>query len=126
MSGNGNGRGNGNRVMRIAVPTQDERLTSHLGHCGEFMLFDCDREARSVKRVTRETPPQHAPGVLPEWLAAQGAQVVIAGGMGQRARQLFEHHGVEVHLGVAEGPAMSIVKAFLDGRLQTGVNRCDH
>jgi len=126
MSGNGNGGGNGNGSTRIAVPTHNERLTAHLGHCGEFMLFDVDREARSVKRVVRETPPPHEPGVLPQWLASQGAQVVIAGGMGQRAQQLFERHGVEVHLGVAEAPAMSIVKAFLDGRLETGANACDH
>jgi ATP-binding protein involved in chromosome partitioning len=101
-------------------------LTAHLGHCREFMLFDVNRDERSIKKVTRETPPPHEPGVLPEWLASRGTRLVIAGGMGQRAQQLLEQHGIEVRLGVAEAPAMSIVKAYLEGRLETGSNLCDH
>ncbi len=123
---NGNGDGSGNGSMRIAIPTRDEKLTAHFGHCLEFMLFDVDRTERSIKRVTKEMPPAHEPGVLPAWLASQGANLVIAGGMGQHAQQLFEQHGVKVHIGVAEAPAMSVVKAFLDGRLETGSNLCDH
>ncbi len=122
----GNDKGNGNGPMRIAVPTQDGRLTAHFGHCAEFMLFDVDRNERSIKRVTREVPPAHEPGVIPAWLASQGAHIVIAGGMGQHAQQLFGQHGVEVHVGVAEAPAMSIVKAYLDGSLEAGSNLCDH
>ncbi len=123
-SGNGARRGNGS--MRIAVPIEGGRLAMHLGHCAEFMLFDVDTEARTVTRVAKEEPPAHQPGVLPQWLASQGADVVLAGGMGRRAQQLFAEHGVEVHVGIDEAPAMAVVKAFLEGRLRTGVNICDH
>jgi len=122
----GNGNGSGNGSMRIAIPTRDEKLTAHFGHCLEFMLFDVDRTARSITRVVRETPPAHEPGVLPAWLASQGADLVIAGGMGRHAQELFAQQGVDVHVGAAEAPAMSVVKAFLEGRLQTGSNLCDH
>jgi len=122
----GNDRGSERGSLRIAVPTQNGRLTAHFGHCAEFMLFDVDRDNRSISRVTKEVPPPHEPGVIPAWLASQGAHLVIAGGMGKRAQQLFGQHGVEVHVGVVEAPAMSIVKAYLSGSLETGSNLCDH
>ncbi|MFH1848505.1 MAG: NifB/NifX family molybdenum-iron cluster-binding protein, partial [Candidatus Omnitrophota bacterium] len=42
------------------------------------------------------TPPAHAPGVLPKWLGEQGANVIIASGMGTRAQNLFKENGIDV------------------------------
>jgi hypothetical protein len=72
------------------------------------------------------TPPPHEPGVLPRWLHEQGANVIIAGGMGQRAHQLFADSGIEVVVGIASEPPADLVEAYLRGSLASGQNPCDH
>jgi predicted Fe-Mo cluster-binding NifX family protein len=52
--------------------------------------------------------------------------VIISGGMGQRAQQLFAQHNIDVCVGVnAEEPAR-LVEQYLNGQLRTGENLCDH
>ena len=72
------------------------------------------------------TPPPHEPGLLPRWLHEQGADVIIAGGMGQRAQQLFAEKGIRVVYGVPSDTPETIVTAFLDGTVVSGENLCDH
>jgi ATP-binding protein involved in chromosome partitioning len=72
------------------------------------------------------TPPAHEPGVLPQWLHEQGANMIIAGGMGQRAQQLFAQAGIQVVCGAGALAPRELVKKYLDGTLVTGDNICDH
>ena len=112
--------------MRIAIPVADGALAMHFGHCREFALFDVDDTSRTISGSQYLVPPEHAPGVLPKWLAEKGASVIIAGGMGGRAQGLFAQSGIEVVVGAPSGPPEAIVRAYLDGSLETGGNLCDH
>jgi predicted Fe-Mo cluster-binding NifX family protein len=112
--------------MRIAVPTAEGALALHFGHCQEFALFDVDETTRAVSNGQYLVPPAHAPGVLPKWLAEQGANVIIAGGMGSRAQGLFAQAGIEVVVGAPSLPPKAVVGAYLAGTLQAGKNICDH
>ena len=110
--------------MRVAIPVVQGKLCMHFGHCEHFALIDV--EDKEIKAKNMVTPPPHAPGVIPEFLHQQGANCIIAGGMGSRAQSLFAQHGIEVIVGApAEDPEM-VVKAYVDGSLQTGGNVCDH
>jgi ATP-binding protein involved in chromosome partitioning len=112
--------------MRIAIPLAAGRLCAHFGHCQQFALVDVDGADRNIQGTTLLTPPPHAPGLLPRWLHEQGADVVIAGGMGQRAQQLFAQNGIQVVVGAIAGTPEELVSAYLNGRLETGPNACDH
>jgi predicted Fe-Mo cluster-binding NifX family protein len=112
--------------MRIAVPVAEGNLAMHFGHCQEFALFDVDEAAKTVSGSQRLVPPAHAPGVLPRWLAENGANVIIAGGMGGRAQGLFAQAGIRVVVGAPSAPPEEVVRAYLDGTLATGANLCDH
>ena len=79
--------------MRYAIPVAGGRMCLHFGHCEEFVFIDT--ADGSITAVERKVPPPHAPGVIPAWVAEQGAQVIIAGGMGARAQSLFRHYGIE-------------------------------
>ena len=72
------------------------------------------------------TPPPHEPGVLPRWLGQMGCNLIIAGGMGQRAVVMFQQNGVDVIVGAPCQKPEEIVTAYLNGVLQTGGNACDH
>jgi predicted Fe-Mo cluster-binding NifX family protein len=98
----------------------------HFGHCEEFALVDVDEKSgKALKTVTLQ-PPAHEPGVLPRWLHEQGATVIIAGGMGQRAQQLFAQNGIQVVVGAPAQSPEQLVQAYMQGSLQTGENLCDH
>ena len=112
--------------MRIAIPIHDGRLCAHFGHCSAFALLDIDPEAKKIIGSARVEPPPHAPGVLPRWLKDQGADIVIAGGMGGRAQALFAEAGIEVVTGVPEHTPEELALAFATGTLEHGDNICDH
>jgi len=112
--------------MKIAVPVTNGVLSSHFGHCEQFVLFDVGADGKTIGRRQELTPPPHEPGTFPRWLHEQGATVIIAGGVGSRAQSLFGQHGIQVVVGATGGHPDLIVQAFLDGRLETGANVCDH
>jgi ATP-binding protein involved in chromosome partitioning len=116
----------GGAALKIAVPVTDGVLSSHFGHCQQFMLFDVDPDAKTIGHREVRTPPPHEPGTFPRWLHEQGATVIIAGGMGSRAQSLFGQNGIRVVVGAAGGAPDLIVRQFLDGSLATGANICDH
>ena len=112
--------------VRIAIPLAGDQLAMHFGHCEEFALLDVDADAKSITNQARVVAPDHEPGLLPPWLRERGVDVVIAGGMGQRAQQLFEQQDIRVVVGATAGKPESVAQAYLDGSLQTGDNLCDH
>lgn len=113
-------------MMRIAIPLVQGQLSPHFGHCEEFALLDADSESKSIVAERKLTSPPHQPGLLPRWLAEQGATVIVAGGMGTRAQDLFAQNGIEVVLGAPSEDATAIAERFLSGSLETGENACDH
>ncbi len=110
--------------MKVAIPTAEGRLCMHFGHCSEFIVLTV--EDGQVTGRDALAPPAHAPGVLPKWLAGEGVTVVIAGGMGMRAQQLFDAAGIEVIVGAPAETPEDLVQHYLDGTLETGTNVCDH
>ena len=112
--------------MKIAIPLHNGRCSAHFGHCGSFAVVDADPENRTVGPVELCTPPAHEPGALPRWLTQMGVGTVIAGGMGRRAQQLFSASGIDVIVGAPEEEPEALVQAFLEDRLVSGPNVCDH
>jgi len=112
--------------MRIAIPLADGKLAMHFGHCERFALLDVDSAAKKILgREDVEAPP-HQPGLLPPWLAEKGATVIIAGGMGGRAVDLFAQQRIQVIVGAAAETPEKLAADYLAGALQSGENVCDH
>ncbi|RLC29717.1 MAG: hypothetical protein DRH32_06925 [Deltaproteobacteria bacterium] len=55
-----------------------------------------------------------------------GAEVIIAGGMGQMAVGLFQQNGIQVVLGAPSMEPEAVVKGYLEDSLAIGDNLCDH
>ena len=111
--------------MKIAIPLADGRLCMHFGHCQQFAVVEGDEQGNIVSTALLD-PPAHEPGVLPAWLAEQGANVIIASGMGQRAQQLFAQSGITVVVGAPAELPEQLATAYFSGTLQAGDNVCDH
>lgn len=112
--------------MRYAVPVTGGMLCPHFGHCEQFALFDVDEAKKGILKRQVVASPGHQPGFLPQWLAEQGVSVIIAGGMGSRAQELFLQNQIRVILGAMETDPERAVLSCLNGNLRIGDNVCDH
>ena len=112
--------------IKVAVPVVNGKLCMHFGHCQQFAMVEADAGKKEILGVEHLDPPPHEPGVLPEWVAGQGADFVIAGGMGSRAQSLFNQHGVKVLVGASADTPENLVQSYIQGTLTTGENVCDH
>ena len=107
----------------VAIPLENGRLCSHFGHCQQFAR---DVENNTIVGEKLITPPPHEPGLLPGWLAERGVTDVIAGGMGQRALDLFAAQNIKVNVGAQPKSPNELVSDWLKSTLVTGNNVCDH
>ena len=130
LDGNSSGKTTNNEKrrtkMRIAIPLVQGRLSAHFGHCEQFAIIDVDTEAGKMTNEERFTPPAHEPGALPKWLSGMCVDVIIAGGMGQRAQQLFAQNNIDVVVGAPDSSPEELTTQYITGRLQCGENICDH
>ncbi len=123
MTGDPGSRDDGG--LRIALPLAGGVLAQHFGDCEEFIILTAD-DGKVLDGGERVAAPAHQPGLLPGWLGGLGVDVVIAGGMGNRARAMFSEAGIRVVVGAAGRDPQGIAQSFLDGRLEEGKNLCDH
>lgn len=110
--------------MKIAVASEHDMVTGHFGHCINFNIYEA--EGQKITKSESIPNPGHRPGFLPNYLHDLGVQVIISGGMGGGAVDIFNEKGIEVILG-AQGPAREAVQQYLLGRLASTGSIChDH
>ncbi len=110
-------------MMKIAVASKKGKVADHFGHCEEFLI--CDIENNEIKRSEIVANPGHKPGFLPIFLADKGVNVIISGGMGMGAIDIFNERNIEVVVGIV-GDSENAVEDYLQGSLRSAGNICHH
>ncbi len=108
-------------MMKIAVASENKMVTEHFGHCREFIIFDAEND--QIIKAETITNPGHKPGFLPNFLADRGVNIIISGGMGKGAVEIFNERNIEVILG-ASGDAKAVAEAYLQGALKSTGSVC--
>ncbi|MDD2525161.1 MAG: NifB/NifX family molybdenum-iron cluster-binding protein [Bacteroidales bacterium] len=111
-------------VRRIAIPVEYGRLCTHFGHCKFFYIASVNEKSVISEEIIK--PPKHEPGLYPAWVSEKGATIVIAGGMGEKAQELFRKENIELFIGAEFKDPKDLVIDFLTGNLKTGSNSCNH
>jgi predicted Fe-Mo cluster-binding NifX family protein len=114
--------------MRIAISAEnqnglDSPVSPHFGRCPCYILVDV--EGQEIKAVTVVDNPyygKHAPGQVPGFIHSQGADVMLAGGMGHRAVSFFQQYGIEAVTGATD-TVRQVLQSYLGGDLQ-GAEPC--
>lgn len=109
------------KMIKIAVASENEKVTEHFGHCVNFNIYEAENE-QIVKSISIPNPG-HKPGYLPNFLNDMGVQVIISGGMGGGAVEIFNEKGIEVVTG-AQGNAKDAAAAYLAGKLKSTGSVC--
>lgn len=108
-------------MMKIAVASENGMVTEHFGHCESFMIFDT--ENNQIIKDEKIANPGHKPGFLPNFLNDMGVNVIISGGMGGGAIEIFNEKGIEVIVG-AKGSAKTVAEQYLQGMLKSTGSIC--
>lgn len=108
----------------FAVPTVNERLCAHFGHCDQFAVIET--ENNSITNINYLQPPAHQPGTYPRFLAEKGVSTIISGGMGIKAQEIFAQNNIEVFIGINTDAPKALVEQYLANQLVSGKNLCDH
>lgn len=107
--------------MKIAVACMGDLVAQHFGHCENFSIFETENgKITSAQSVAN---PGHRPGFLPNFLGDLGVNVIISGGMGGGAVEIFNERKIEVIIG-ASGNASQAVESYLKGELVSTGSIC--
>ncbi|WP_313757402.1 NifB/NifX family molybdenum-iron cluster-binding protein [Tissierella sp.] len=108
--------------MKIAVASEGKMVTEHFGHCENFSIFEI--EEKKIIKTEIIPNPGHKPGFLPNFLNDLGVNVIISGGMGGGAIDIFNEKDIEVIVG-AKGDAKEAVNSYLQGSLKSTGSVCN-
>lgn len=108
--------------MKIAIATDEDMVSAHFGRCRCYTIVDIvNGKVTAKSRV--DTPP-HQPGMLPSFLGEMGVEIVVAGGMGMRAKAAFTMKNIQTIVGVT-GTVDGVIERILNGTLEGGQSLCD-
>ena len=108
-------------MRKIAVASDNKTVCGHFGHCESFEIFET--EGTTILKEESVANPGNKPGFLPNFLHDAGVNVIVSGGMGGGAVDIFNEHGIEVVLG-AQGNSRAVVQAYLDVTLEADGSVC--
>ncbi len=108
--------------MKIAVASEKTIVAGHFGHCENFNIYDTEN-GKIVKEESIPNPG-HKPGFLPNFLNDMGVNVIISGGMGGGAIDIFNEKGIAVIVG-ATGDSKTAVENYLAGNLKSTGSVCN-
>lgn len=107
--------------MKIAVACNGKHIWPHFGHCENFNIYEAKNG--KIESEANVPNPGHRPGFLPNFLADNGVEVIIAGGMGGGAVEIFNERNIEVIVGTG-GDSKLAVEAYLRGELKSTGSIC--
>ena len=108
-------------MIKIAIASEKDMVTEHFGHCLNFNIFETDNG--QIIKSESIANPGHKPGFLPNFLNDMGVNVIISGGMGGGAIDIFNEKNIEVIVG-ARGNVKAAVEAYLQGSLKSTGSVC--
>lgn len=110
--------------MKIVIPTENGRLCGHFGHCESFTFVEVNTDTKEIISIEERIPEEGISCQSANWISAQGANIVLAGGMGGRPINALVQNGVQVVLGCPELPIREVVEGFINNSITYGENTC--
>lgn len=113
-------------MKKIAIPTRDEMVDDHFGHCAYYTVVTLDAQSQVINRERLASPEgcgckSNIASVMQE----MGISLMLAGNMGMGAYNKLNAHGISVIRG-CHGKVEDVLKAYQCGNLTDSLEACDH
>lgn len=111
--------------MKIAVPTRDGHIDDHFGHCAYYTIFEVEnKEIISTSRLDSPEGCGCKSGIAAD-MERMGIEVMLAGNMGEGAKNKLESHNIKVTRG-CKGDIEAVVRGYLHGFVMDSGEACHH
>jgi len=110
--------------MKIALPSCQNQVDEHFGHCECFTVFTIG-DKNKILSEERITPPVGCgcKSDIAQTLAQMGVKYMLAGNMGQGAVNILTNHGIQVLRGCS-GDVKNVAESWLTGKLSDSGIAC--
>ncbi|WP_143315159.1 NifB/NifX family molybdenum-iron cluster-binding protein [Clostridium sp. HBUAS56017] len=111
--------------MKIALPSRNNNIDDHFGHCEYFTVFTVNTE---TKEITASETVQSPSGCgcksnIASTLSNMGVKVMLAGNMGEGAVRVLNNSGIEVLRGCS-GDVKAVALKWLEGSIKDSDDFC--
>lgn len=111
--------------MKIALPSRNNVIDDHFGHCEYFTVLTVDQETKEILSTETMTSPEGCgcKSNIASTLAENGVTLMLAGNMGNGAVNKLNGAGIEVIRGCS-GPIERVAKNWLEGQVKDSNLNC--
>lgn len=111
--------------MKIALPTRQNSIDEHFGHCEAFTIFTIDENKEIVSKEMLPSPAGcGCKSNIAQKLSEMDVSIMLAGNMGDGAVRVLDFSGIEVIRGCS-GNVDDVVTQWLNGTLTDSGEGCD-
>lgn len=111
--------------MKIALPTRQNMIDDHFGHCEAFTIFTIDENKEIVSKEMLPSPEGcGCKSNIAQTLSEMDVSIMLAGNMGDGAVRVLDFSGIEVIRGCS-GDVDDVVAKWLNGTLIDSGVGCD-
>jgi len=112
--------------MKIAVPSRQNRVDEHFGHCEYFTVFTVNENKKILSEETISSPAGcGCKSDIAGTLARMGVTMMLAGNMGEGAVNVLNGSGIDVLRGCT-GDVRTVAEQWLSGSLEDSGIACTH
>lgn len=112
--------------MKIAIPTRDNIVDSHFGHCQYYTVFTVDDNKNIITQETLPSPEGcGCKSNIASVMKQMGITLMLAGNMGDGAKNVLGSNGISVIRGCS-GNINDVLKKYLNGEIADNGEGCAH
>lgn len=113
--------------MKIALPSNQNQIDEHFGHCEYFTVFTIDDQKKILSEEKIASPAGcGCKSDIAFTLAQMGVKMMLAGNMGQGAVNVLNNQGIDVLRGCS-GNVKDVAESWLAGKLNdSGISCAQH
>jgi len=113
--------------MKIALPSCQNQIDEHFGHCEYFTVFTIDDQKKIMLEEKISSPAGcGCKSNIAQTLAEKGVTLMLAGNMGQGAVNVLNSNGIDVLRGCS-GNVKAVTESWLSGNLKdSGIDCIQH
>lgn len=110
--------------MKIALPSRQNKIDEHFGHCEHFTVFAIDDQKKILSEERVASPAGcGCKSNIAQVLAEKGVKLMLAGNMGEGAVNVLNSHGIDVLRGCS-GNVKEVAESWLSGNLKDSCIAC--
>ena len=112
--------------MKIAVPTRNNMVDEHFGHCDHYTVFTIENNDIAKSEVIESPQGCGCKSNIASVLKDLGVELMLAGNIGGGAINMLSNSGISVVRG-CDGDVVSLVQEYLNGELiDSGISCQQH